>query len=99
MAAALLMSLVRNVGIAAYAMIIFGCICAMIFHIRYKIFFEILDSRRCIVNNAALIVLMLISLFSSILGSQLGVGLSIVIVTFCILLLLLVFNAIIFMIL
>lgn len=99
MVAALLMSVVRNVGIAAYAMIIFGSICAMVFHIRYKIFFEILDSRRCIVNNATLIVLMLISLLSSILEGQLGVGLSVVIVVFCILLLLLVFNAIILMIL
>jgi hypothetical protein len=93
------MPLTRNMGIAAYAIIILGSICVMVFHIRYKIYFEILDSKRCIVNNATLIVLMLISLFSSILAGQLGIGQSIVIPVFCILLLLLAFNVVIFMIL
>jgi hypothetical protein len=99
MGGALVMSVARNVGIAAYAMIIVGCICAIIFHIRFKIYFEMLDSRRCIVNNATLIVLMLISLFSSMLANQLGTGQSIVTAVFCILFLLLAFNCIIFMVL
>lgn len=95
----LIISLLRKNGVVVFVMIIVGCACTLLFHSKLKIYFQLLDSRRCIINSSTLIVLMIISIFSNVFSSKLGVGLSVVVVSFCLLFLLLIINSVIFIIL
>jgi hypothetical protein len=94
-----MISVVRKIGIVAYCLIIIGCVCALIFHAKFKMFFELLNSRRSIINATALIILMMISLLSGLLYNKIGTGQTLVILSFCILLIVLITNVIIFIIL
>ncbi len=91
-----LISLMRKTGIAVFALIITACIVMIIFQLKYKVYFELLDTKRCIINCFALILLMLLHVVASLMSTSLGTGFSIVLVSFIILLVVLIINLFIF---
>lgn len=78
------------------ALLAVGCISSIVFHLKYKIYFEMLDSKRCIINSCGLLLILVIHGVCLMLGSKLGTGFSMVIVAYVVLLLILTANVLIF---
>jgi hypothetical protein len=94
-----MVSFMRKAGIAVFAIIIVFCLGLAIFHLKFKIYFELLDSKRCVINCCLLIALMILHIVSSVMAKSLGTGLSIVILSYLILLIVLIVNVLIFILL
>ena len=94
--AALFTAVLRKSGLAVLALLAVGCASSIVFHLKFKIYFEMLDSKRCIINSCGLLLLLVIHGVCLIVGSKLGTGFSMVIIAYVVLLLILAANVIIF---
>lgn len=83
----------RNVGIAVFLLIIVGCIIVIMLNIKFSLYAEPLDSKRCIGNLSVLIFIMLLHIVNYTSSSSLGTGVAIVSISFALLLITLVANA------
>lgn len=94
--AALITAALRKTGIVVLALLAVGCVLSVVFHLKFKIYFEMLDSKRCIINSCGLLLLIVIHGVCLILGTKLGTGFSMVIIAYVVLLLILAANLLIF---
>lgn len=94
--AALFTAVLRKSGLVVLALLAVGCVSSIIFHLKFKIYFEMLDSKRCIINSCGLLLLLGIHCVCLILRDKLGTGFSIVMVGYVVLLLILASNVLIF---